>query len=64
METPTRAAILYQLVEVSKDMVSSRTTGDVIDARWEADRLLDLYIDLGYQSTKKLVPPLGWEGDG
>jgi len=59
METPTRAAILNELSEVSDEMSANPLTVELVKLRQEADELLDLYNMLG----KTAVPEQGYEPD-
>jgi hypothetical protein len=61
---PSREAILSELAYVSSELQAKPLTGELIELREEADKLLDLYLDLGLQSTRRLVvPPRGYESE-
>lgn len=47
-KVPTAKEIFRELKEVSVEIEKSKTIGDWLDLHTEADRLLDLYLDLGY----------------
>lgn len=47
----TPQGIKHELAVVSAEMAEAPMTGDLLDARAEADRLLDLYIDSGFLAS-------------
>lgn len=58
---PQPDQIRREFNEVSAEIVASETTGAWLDGHEEADRLLDMYLDLGYHalsttSTLTLLP--------
>jgi hypothetical protein len=54
-KVPTPKQILAELKEVYFEAKETETCGDLIECQDEMDRLLDLYIDLGYLAGSKFV---------
>ena len=51
---PTRRSILYQLEDVSAELKEKPLVGEIIELRLETDKLLDLFIDLGYLAVENI----------
>ena len=51
---PTRHSILYQLEDVSAELKEKPLVGEIIELRLETDKLLDLFIDLGYLAVENI----------
>lgn len=56
---PSREEIFSELREINQE-IEDGFTGDLIRGREDADKLLDLYIDLGYLAIED-TPPQGYQ---
>lgn len=63
---PTRSEIIEELEEVSREIRQETDIHYIRRGHREADRLLDMYIDLGYlaldrRARMRPVPPQGYQ---